>query len=83
MEVAGTGVGQLLVLVVSEPGWNTVFAAGVGTDLVLVESGYTEVAAKWDLEVGPLVTDSATRLASVAAGFLFVHKVAEQLVVGS
>ena len=33
--------------------------------------------------MGPLVTDSVARLASVAAGFLFVHKVAEELVVGS
>ena len=46
MEVGGIGVGQLLVLVVSELGWNTVFAAGVGADLVLVESDYTEVAAQ-------------------------------------
>lgn len=31
----------------------------------------------------PLVTDSAARLALVAADFLFVHRVGEQLVVGS
>lgn len=46
MEVVGTGVAQLLVIVESEPGWNTVFAAGVGTDLVVEESDYTEVAAQ-------------------------------------
>lgn len=46
MEVGGTGVGQLLVLEVSELGWNTVIAAGVGTGLVVEESDYTEVAAQ-------------------------------------
>lgn len=46
MEVVGTGVVQFLVLVLSEPGWNIVFAAGVGTDLVVEESDYTEVAAR-------------------------------------
>lgn len=46
MEVAGTGMVQLLVPGVSEPGWNTVFAASVGTDLVVEESDYTEVAAQ-------------------------------------
>lgn len=46
MEVAGTGMAQLLVPGLSEPGWNTVFAAGVGTDLVGEKSDYTEVAAQ-------------------------------------
>ena len=46
MEVAGTGKVQLLVLGVSEPGLNTVFAAGVGTDPVVEESDYTEVAVQ-------------------------------------
>lgn len=46
MEVEGTGVGQLLVLALSEPGWNTVFVAGVGNGLAVEESDYTEVAAQ-------------------------------------
>lgn len=46
MEVVDTGVAQLLVLVVSGPGWKTVSAAGVGTDLVVEESDYTEIAAQ-------------------------------------
>ena len=83
MEVAGTGKAQLLVLGVSELGWNTVFAAGAGTELVVEESDYTEVAAQLDLEVVPLVTDSAARLAPVAADSLFVHRVAGLLVAGS
>ena len=46
MEVVGTGVVQILLPVVFEPGWNIVFAAGVGTDLVVEESDYTEVVAQ-------------------------------------
>ena len=46
MEVAGTGMAQLLVPGMSELGWDNVFAAGVGTDLVVEESDYTEVAAQ-------------------------------------
>ena len=46
MEVVGTGVVQILLQVVSEPGWNIVFAAGVETDLVVEESDYTEVVAR-------------------------------------
>jgi len=44
MAVVGTGV--VKILVVSEPGWNTVFAAGVGADLVAEESDYTEAVAQ-------------------------------------
>lgn len=46
MEVAGTGMAQLLVPGMSEPDWDTVFAAGAGTDLVVEESDCTELAAQ-------------------------------------
>ena len=44
-EVVGTVV-QLPVAVVFVPGQDTVFVAGIGIDLVVVASDYTEVVAQ-------------------------------------
>lgn len=46
MRVVGTGVVQIPVQVVLPLGWNTVVAVGIGIDLVVAASGYTDAVAQ-------------------------------------